>query len=131
MTPFALQRIYYPDATEGVIYCNGVFQCVTMELPWDDNQPDKSCIPEGAYHVIRHDSADHPNTWEITGVPSRTEILIHNGNKPTQSLGCILVGNTYGTLDGQRAVLNSVVTMAQLNAAWPDEFDITIYKHSI
>lgn len=64
----------------------------TLELPWRENQNDISCIPVGVYEVIPHNSIDHPNTFEISGVPNRVEILFHVLNKPSETLGCIGVG---------------------------------------
>ena len=100
--------------------------CFTMERPWLNNDPKVSCIPTGTYSCIRHNSPSHPNTWEVTGVPDRSEILIHNGNIDTQSEGCILVGDSIGELNGQTAVRNSVATLAMLNTVLPDNFTLTI-----
>jgi hypothetical protein len=73
--------------------------------PWKDNQKDISCIPQGLYNVIRHNSIYHPNTFEILNVPSREGVLIHPGNYacPVQvgdriicdSKGCFLPGFDY------------------------------------
>lgn len=64
----------------------------TLELPWRENQTDISSIPAGVYNVISHNSADHPNTFEITNVPNRRAILIHTGNYPKDFKGCVGVG---------------------------------------
>lgn len=64
----------------------------TLERPWKDNVPDISCIPLGLYDCIPHDSLKHPDTYEITSVPGRSECLLHIGNYPNDSLGCILLG---------------------------------------
>jgi hypothetical protein len=59
------------------------------------NEKNKSCIPPGSYHgIIRY---DHTDAWriELRGVPgNRTFIEIHAGNKPGESLGCLLVGSS-------------------------------------
>lgn len=100
--------------------------CYTLELPWKDNAPQISCIPEGIYQVIPHNSLEHPNTWEITGVPGRSEILIHNANFVSQLEGCIAVGSSIGMLEGQLAALNSVVTMDKLRSILPSDFTLEI-----
>jgi len=38
---------------------------------------------------------------EIAGVPKRTDILIHAGNKPEHSEGCIMLGPATKNLDGE------------------------------
>lgn len=100
--------------------------CYTCERPWDDNKPDTSCIPKGIYNCIPHNSSSHPDTWEITGVPNRSEILIHNGNINTQSSGCVLVGDSLGKINGMPAVLNSVSTLEMLRSVLPSNFQLTI-----
>jgi hypothetical protein len=40
-------------------------------------------------------------------VPGRSEILIHKGNLSSDSKGCIIVGEEFGTLNGRVAVLSS------------------------
>ena len=116
-----------PQGTTGSLYSDdGTLLCYTMERPWLDNAPDVSCIPTGTYPVIRHNSPSHPQTWEITNVPNRAGILIHNGNVDFQSEGCILVGDSIGELNGEVAVLNSVATLAMLNTVLPDTFTLTI-----
>lgn len=100
--------------------------CLTCELPWNDNHPQTSCIPAGTYKVIRHNSPDHPDTWEVMNVPGRSAILIHNGNTKLDSRGCILVGDKFGTVNDYPAVLNSVATMQRLRAILPSDFVLTI-----
>lgn len=105
----------------------GTHICYTAELPWNDNHPETSCIPAGTYQVIPHSSANHPNVWEISEVPSRTAILIHNGNLPlTDSKGCIIVGEFIGTLQDAPAVLNSNATLAMLRNVLPQNFSLEI-----
>jgi hypothetical protein len=129
---YLIRDTMLPNGTMGSI-CDpsGAILCATCELPWEDNAPDKSCIPVGSYIVIRHNSAEHPNTWEITGVPNRSGILLHNGNTENDSLGCIICGDGTGTIDGLPAVLNSVSTMAKLQQELPDTFILTVSKRGI
>lgn len=91
------------------------FSCVTGELPWRDNEPNKSCIPAGEYECFPYSSQKYPAAYEVSKVPGRSAILIHQGNlcgdvdKGFQSnvQGCILLGTATGNLSGQKAVLNS------------------------
>jgi len=87
----------------------------TLELPWLNNMPGISCIPEGIYTVRWTRSPRLKKfTYEILGVVNRAGIRIHGGNlagrKPkyiTHSLGCPLLGYKVGSIGGQRAVLDS------------------------
>lgn len=114
-------RIDDPDSGEPI--------CYTGEPSWKNNGPD-SCIPPGTYICIPHNSPAHPNTWEITDVPDRTAILIHTGNAPEKdSLGCVLVGENLGTVNGLPAVLGSVNALKALKNLLPPTFQITITEN--
>lgn len=74
----------------------------TLELPWRDNKPFISCIPQGIYNCKRYSSSKYPKAWQICNVPDRDRILIHAGNfasvvnlqrsYKSDTEGCILVG---------------------------------------
>jgi hypothetical protein len=116
------------QGTFGILSIDGAPVCVTCELPWENNDAEVSCVPPGTYPCIRHVSQKFPlgNTWEVTGVPGRVGILIHNANDISELEGCIAVGNSFGKLNGLPAVLGSVSTLAMLNNELPDDFDLTI-----
>lgn len=83
-------RSYFPTGTNGRLYINGAFQCYTIELPWLNNKPRVSCIPEGVYLLQKRYSLRHGIHLQITGVPGRDLILIHAANNALQELkGCI------------------------------------------
>lgn len=104
--------------TEGMLTA-GDFNCKTLELPWRDNQRQISCIPPGEYKVELRLSNKYGRIYWVRKVPDRTYILIHSGNYAgdkskglkTHVMGCILLGKTHGFLGGQRAVLNSRLTV--------------------
>src|ERR1700735_2942043 len=102
MTQYTLTRINSDaNGTFGQLSdSNGKVLCFTCELPWDNNTPDKSCIPLGTYNCINYSSVSHPNVWQITNVAGRSGILIHNGNTENDSLGCIIVGDVMGEVNG-------------------------------
>ena len=88
----------------------------TGELPWRNNEPNLSCIPEGLY-LCRLTFSPHFRKllYEVTGVKGRTGIRIHSANfmgdrtlgLKSQLYGCIALGEKFGTMDGQRALLLS------------------------
>ncbi len=87
----------------------------TGELPWRDNKPNYSCIPDGVYTVQVRNSSKFGRCYEVKPVPKRSYILFHHGNHcgdrvrgyRTDIRGCILLGCSNGKLLSQRAVLNS------------------------
>ncbi len=116
-----------PDGTLGIwLNQDGTKLCKTIELPWLDNHPQTSCIPAMPVTFERFISPKHGQVWVATNVPDRSEIEVHNANQSKQLLGCIGVGNTFGTLDGLPAVLNSVDTLNMLRATLPANFTLNI-----
>lgn len=120
---------FLEQGTVGVLSTDGDTKnplCYTLELPWHNNEHGISCIPVGAYKCIPHNSPAHPHTWEVTGVPNRSAILIHSGNTINDLKGCIAVGDSMGELDGLPAVRNSKITMEKLSGMLPDNFMLNI-----
>ena len=120
--------IRQPSTTEtfGELRNDGNHLCYTIELPWLDNEPDKSCIPPGTYEFNKYISPKHGFVWLARNVPNRTEIEIHPANFASDLLGCIGVGDSIGQISGVNAVLNSQETFAMLKATLPDSFNLTI-----
>jgi hypothetical protein len=91
-----IDRTYKVDRTLGnmTVFVNGVEEkrFYTLELPWKDNKKEISCIPEGRYHGEPNDTKKYPDTYRVLEVDGRTDILIHSGNYPRHTLGCILTG---------------------------------------
>jgi len=46
-----LLRTYYPKGTNGILMQDDLALCQTIELPWKNNLPTISCIPEGEYFL--------------------------------------------------------------------------------
>lgn len=86
------------DGTFGKLYTPGI-SLYTMEDDWIDNKPIISCIPAGIYILRRTIYHKHNiETFEVTGVPGRSRILIHPANTEEDVEGCIGVGMRMGTL---------------------------------
>lgn len=93
-----------PESTIGKLYVDGQMFCVTLELPVKDGLPG-SAIPEGTYPVVLAPSPKFMRSndpWvlkfaqlipHIFQIPDRTDILIHWGNTPEDTEGCVLVGS--------------------------------------
>jgi len=124
-----------PDSPQrGALLIDGEPEMVTLELPWLKNQPRISCIPEGIYDVRKVRGRTTlggsylPTTFELMDVPNRSGILIHPGNSAKNSMGCILLGTSFGELYDQPAVLGSRAAFAKLASIVPNKFTLTI-KH--
>ena len=100
------------DATNGLLFIDGLFECYTLE---DQYQAVKvmheTCIPEGTYDIEfrktggfhakyseRYKNA-HYGMLHIQDVPNFTYILIHTGNTDEHTSGCLIVGETQQDLD--------------------------------
>ena len=85
-------------STLGKLFLNGEMFCQTLELPYLDNQRSISCIPEGEYKV-RLRTAKESSSRDylhllVQDVKGRSYILVHIGNFPRDTKGCILVGQS-------------------------------------
>lgn len=88
-----------PDGTFGElqVLAGGLLALKTCEDDWKDNERSESCIPAGRYVLQRTIYRKHGyETFEVTGVPNRSRILIHAGNTEEDTMGCILVGLRLG-----------------------------------
>jgi len=129
MKNFILKRIASNiDGTFGVLIDDTIPFCLTVERPWLNNQSGISCIPDGFYICKRGQFTKHGNTFEVTHVPERTAILFHKGNIDDDSHGCIIVGEQYGYLDTNIAVLASGIAFEEFLNRLKDinEFELTI-----
>ena len=85
-----LIRTYFSEGTNGILLFNGAVICSTIELPWKNNEPRISCIPEGKYALEKRYSPHHQWHLELKDVPGRQLILIHPANDALHELlGCI------------------------------------------
>lgn len=125
------------QGTEGILLA-GEFNCKTLELPWRDNRKQISCIPQGKYKVNIRNSNKYGRVYWVRKVPNRTYILIHSGNYAgdvskgfkSHVMGCILLGQKLGFLAGQRAVLNSRITVRRfVEEMRYNEFELNILEN--
>lgn len=83
-----------------------VFNCVTLEPPWKNNQQGISCIPKGIYTVVHRSAAEstlckYPH-FHILDVPGRSYVLFHRLNFVRQSKACIGVGKSRAYIDSDK-----------------------------
>ena len=92
-----LIRHYHPQCTTGAFIAidakgNHLHSCVTLELPWRDNAPQVSCIPEGSYDVAARHTDKFGLHYHVQNVPGREWILFHPATFTSQLRGCIIPG---------------------------------------
>lgn len=138
-----VRHSYGKQCTLGYLFVGG-HTFATLEEGWrpDPDGPGgqrretglkESCVPDGLYSLVPHNTPKHPNTWALVNhalgiyqqpgdIPAgqkygRSAILIHSGNTVADTEGCILVGARHGWVDGQDAVLESRNALLQLRDA--------------
>lgn len=96
----------------------------TLELPWQDNKTQISCIPEGSYQVVPHDSPHLGKCFKIMNVPGRSEILIHAGNTIADTKGCVLIGEWFV----KNQIIRSQANLEKLMKLAPKGFQLIVKK---
>lgn len=113
-------RLTLPDGT--------VLQ--TLELPDRGNARKISAIPAGCY--ICEDNTGAKYGYRLRDVPGRNDVLIHAGNVPGETEGCILVGRSRGfvvtksTPEGGEGVRDSRSALALMKACLRPPFELKI-----
>lgn len=113
MTTLHLHRdAAFPDRTLGRLRAYGAdgalaFACHTLEPAWRKNvaaQPwqTASCVPNGFYALTPRTSEKYGRHLLVEGVQTRELILVHAGNWPKDTRGCILPGLTRGDISGDK-----------------------------
>lgn len=107
------------SATLGELSVDGVFECFTLEDHFPTpyvKTPGRTAIPEGTYLVTIERSPRFSAfvgrdvfTPRLHHVPGFEGVLIHPGNRPEDTEGCILVG---------QAVLPSAARIGRSRAAY-------------
>ncbi len=101
------------DATNGMLFVDGVFECFTLEDEVRDIKVmSETAIPLGEYEIkfrniggfdtkykARYGSTFHKGMLELQNVPNFKYILIHTGNTDQHTAGCLLIGETQQDLD--------------------------------
>lgn len=97
----------------GILIYEGEPFLSTLELPWQDNEPNASCIPPGRYYCTRVKDRTLaggtiiPNTFEVNDVKGRSGILFHVGNFAKDTHGCILLGIGFDEMPGYPMITRS------------------------
>ena len=114
-----LKRIFQNDKyTIGKLYLDDTYLCDTLEPPKYVNHP---CIDKGTYRIgYQYSNKFGRNMPFLLSVNGRVGIMIHTGNYPKDTQGCILVGrnlqkgsvsNSKKTFDNVNSIIQGVVNL--------------------
>ena len=116
MVTVTLKRLETSDeGTFGKLITKGL-SLFTGELPWRENRPNVSCIPQGLYRCEYVFSPRFGRfMYGLVSVPGRSGVRVHSANFVgakdqgfrTQLNGCVSLGEKLGWLDKQKALLLS------------------------
>lgn len=119
-------------------------QFQSMERPWvpgndpgeDGGEPRISCVPEGIYALVLHNTPKHPRTFALVNdaldvvhnpTPGkRSSILLHPANWARELEGCIAPGRERLPSDGEWMITESRACMRAILALVPWEAGHTI-----
>ena len=95
------------DATNGILFIDGVFECFSLEDQYQDKKVyGETCIPEGEYNIgfrtvggyhskySKRFADIHKGMLHVLDVPGFEYILLHCGNTDEDTAGCLLLGDT-------------------------------------
>lgn len=109
-----LKRIFQNDKyTIGRLYYSNTYLCDTLEPPKHVNHP---CIDKGTYNISYQPSKKFGRNMPfLLNCNGRVGIMIHPGNYPRDTQGCILVGRniTKGSLSHSKVTFENVNAIIQ------------------
>lgn len=100
-------------STDGILFVDGHALCNTLEPATGKKVKygKGCCVAPGIYSIDFHYSPKFGKYMlTLCGVRGRSGILIHSGNTPNDTSGCILVGQreNIGVLSNSRSTLDKV-----------------------
>lgn len=133
-----LIRTYHDKCTTGVFVAHSsegkiLLSCNFLELPWQDNQRNVSCIPEGEYIVEQRESKRFGLHYHVKDVPGRSGILQHPGNYTHQIQGCQLPGQRLTDLndDGIPDIIETRLTLNHMLQLLGKQYKLVIWSHQL
>ena len=120
-----IRKEFTERSTIGELQVDGAFHCFTLE---DKVRPDgvkiygETAIPHGRYEVqISFSNHFQKEMPILLNVPNFEGVRIHGGNKPEDTLGCILVGRLKGSdrISDCKPVLDTLLD--KIKKAVPDK----------
>ena len=113
------------ENVQGYLLINGQpTGIMTLELPWNNNIVNESCIKLGIYNAsVWHSAEMGVDVIRLVNQNGRTDILIHGGTTVGNTDGCILVGldinATSGVLEGGADARQEIIDYCQSSGWFP------------
>lgn len=130
-----LIRKYRTDCTLGAFIGmdarqNILMSCVTLELPYLNNKPQVSAIPELIYDVVARESPKFGWHYHVLNVPERELILFHPATFVSQLLGCIIPGSKFADLNTDKIpdIVNTRATLNKMLAVMGAKFRLNVFS---
>ena len=140
-----LQRYLFDEKyTLGRLYSGNRLICETLEPPSSHlnkfnpvklilkaKADGKRAIPKGVYEVVMAYSPRFRKRYpRLKGVPCFEGILIHPGNHPSDTKGCILPGWSRwpGTITGSAVATAEIIGIAERAAAWGEKLTLKVVE---
>ena len=140
-----LQRYLFDEKyTLGRLYSGNHMICETLEPPsahlnkfnpvkliLKAKADGKRAIPKGVYEVVMAYSPRFRKRYpRLKGVPCFEGILIHPGNHPSDTKGCILPGWSRwpGTVTGSAVATAEIIGIAERAAAWGEKLTLKVVE---
>lgn len=111
----------------------------TLELPWRENKPMVSCIPDGSYVCQSKTNQKFGDVYELKDVPGRAGILIHAGNaagdesrgRRSDVRGCILLGKSRSSEGRQKTIAQSREAVREFNDKLAGRSFVLVIRNAI
>ena len=87
------------------------FISFTLEPAWKNNKKAISSIPAGTYLCTPHNGSKYKGTWIVNGVPNRSGVVFHVGNRYADTKGCFLLGRNFKKDNNEYILLDSKLAM--------------------
>ncbi|MBS7810105.1 DUF5675 family protein [Roseococcus pinisoli] len=134
------RQVIAGEATIGTLEIDGEFQCHTLEdLERSKKIHGKTAIPPGSYRLTLEESPRLSDRYAKQGrsrliprlhdVQNFSGILIHIGNKPEDTDGCILVGSWKPGLKGYIASSGKAYDALHAKLSKATSLRITVKNH--
>ena len=108
------RTVFTQTSTIGVLFLEDQPFCWTLEDTCRKNKIDgKTAIPAGRYQIILHDwKGKGIMVPKLLNVPFYKDIVMHSGNIPEDTDGCIIVGHkaTFKSMEESRDALRDLMS---------------------